>query len=195
MKRRRPPRIGCCTGTLGLLAAAAFLLLGLLLYPSGDDPLARPDAPRPAWPLYIDLGPRAGAGDIAPADPPAEIYQAPAQPMIVHLSDAQLTGLVRLATNADLTATAQDGRLLVRGRSPDSLQADAWLVPEGGRLTVRLRSARWRDVPVPRPLLWLGDGQANAALADLVPLAEVAAIELGTGETSLILRPRQEAGR
>lgn len=168
-------------------------LIILVIYPYTDDPLARPDLPRTAVPLYIDLGPQTATTTDA-VDPPAAAFEAPLGPIIVPLSDAELTGLLRQSLpSMPLSAHSQEGRLLLQGRATDSIQADAWLGVDGGRLQLRLRSLVWRGHAIPRPLLGILADQVNGDLTKLFSQAEVGAIEAHDGEIAVIVRPLSQA--
>ncbi|MCL4368248.1 MAG: hypothetical protein M1337_03655 [Actinobacteria bacterium] len=195
MEDAKRPRLGCCAGALVLGGLVVVALVVLLVYPYADDPLASLDLPGAPVPVYIDLGPQTST-TITPIDPSSTLYEAPSAPTIVRISDAELTGLLKGVLPARrLEVRGQEGRLLVRGEAPESVQADAWLVVEGGHLQLRLWSLVWQGHSIPRPLLSLLAGQVNAQLTGLFPQAEVAAIEVHDGEVGIIIRPLGQAPR
>ena len=164
-------------------------LIVLLVYPYSDDPLAPTGLPRGAVPVYIDLTPQAGT-ETGPTTPAPVTSGAPTTTNIIRLSDAQLADLARQYLPASrVRVRSQLGRLLVSGGTADSIQADAWLVAEEGRLRLRLRSLVWRGFPVPPPLLGFLADQISNELQDLFPQAEVAVVEAQPGELSVIVRP------
>jgi hypothetical protein len=182
-----PNQIGCCTGALLLAGASMLLLLAAFFLPVSSG-----DAPIDAVALSVNLGPQVDGQAVDSTSVPIASPGRPRESVNVNLAESEIISLLGRFLSGKLTVQCSPGQLWVQGVSSERMQATGWLTAEQGFLRVRLDSAAWRGIPMPRPVMWLASSQANASLENLFPAEKVVSVRAQEGHLALELRSKGE---